>query len=388
MDTDFVRKIYPASNHVDYNRKKSNHVLEEIDSSSSSNNSFLCENTSNNPKKNRMILSLKKTEGSLQQLFTFINDNLLLSKIGTKHNALVSASQNKKKRDNEEDTSTVKKKCSVNRDSKHNCNSMGEIKTYYLKKTQTSEKENNIKTMLSTRMITDAQINKCDALKNNFETESIQISDELPLVPCSNSMSLFSEKEKTPQSESHSCQMSRKVPSVSDFKNSENSSEIKLNVWLNDSTITTDAYNKEIDVLFDKVENTICELGPSVHIPAENVVSNTSLNDINWNDDSFVTSAIINMSVDNAATKSFGSVIKKALLENAKKYVKPEVAINKTIIETESSFKSLGAFYGLPDKVQDLLRIYRGIEKLYGMSELLLLFYFSVNININTAPIA
>lgn len=289
----------------------------------------------------------------------------LLFKTGTKPNALISTSQNKKKRDSEEDAATGKKKCNMNRDLKRNCNNMGETKTYYLKKTQTSEKENIAYT--TSNSYTDVQINKYDALNDNFETENIQICDEPPPVLFSNSLSIFSEKEKTPQTDS-SCQMSRKVPSDPDFNKLENNSEAKIDLWLNDSTIS-EAYNKEIDVLFDKVENTICELGPNVHIPTENVVPNTSLNNINWNDDSFVTSAIINMSMDNERTKSFGSVIKKALLENAKKYVKPEVAINKTIIETESFFKSLGTFYGLPDKVQELLRIYRGIEKLYGMSD-------------------
>lgn len=65
MDTEFVRKICPASNHVDPSRKKSNNVLEEIVSSLSSNGVNVCENTSNNFKKNRITLSLKKTEGSL-----------------------------------------------------------------------------------------------------------------------------------------------------------------------------------------------------------------------------------------------------------------------------------------------------------------------------------
>lgn len=136
-------------------------------------------------------------------------------------------------------------------------------------------------------------------------------------------------------------------------------------IW-HDHSLSTSQYHKEIDQLFKKVENTICELAPDINKPNKSLLVNESLSNVDWNDDSFVANAIIDMSVREDPDKSFGTVIKKALLENVKKSVGSSATVNKTFVEINPVFKELGSFYGLPDKVKILLQQYKGIEKLYG----------------------
>lgn len=138
------------------------------------------------------------------------------------------------------------------------------------------------------------------------------------------------------------------------------------NMWL-DLSVNASLYHREIDLMFEKVENTICELGPNDKRINTSPPVNISLANVDWNDDSFVANAIIDMSVREDADKSFGSVIKKALLDNVKKSTVPNLTANKTFVEIEPVFKELGSFYGLPEKVKVLLHHYKGIEKLYGL---------------------
>lgn len=136
---------------------------------------------------------------------------------------------------------------------------------------------------------------------------------------------------------------------------------------LNDCSLTTDAYQKEIDLIFSHVEHTICELGPNNE--------QEQLDSLDWQT---LTNTIINMSTTEDANTTLGSVIRKALLENASKQISQRTQINKTFVEIEPVFKPLGGFFGLPEKVRELLKQYRGIEKLYG----LFLFNYIPNISL------
>lgn len=118
-------------------------------------------------------------------------------------------------------------------------------------------------------------------------------------------------------------------------------------------------------MIFSRVEHTICDLGPTEHHDI------SVLDTAEWQT---LTNTIINMSTTDDANKSLSSVIKRALLENAAKLISPRTQINKTFVEFEPIFHSLGDFYGLPDKVKDLLKQYRGIDKLYGWFD----FYCSI----------
>lgn len=128
-------------------------------------------------------------------------------------------------------------------------------------------------------------------------------------------------------------------------------------MWSNHN-LSTLTYQKEIDLIFSRVEHTICELGPT------ETGEVSMLDSADWET---LTNTIINMSTTEDANKSLTAVIKKALIENAAKLISPKAQINKTFVELEPIFVSLGSFFGLPERVRELLKQYRGIEKLYGI---------------------
>lgn len=128
-------------------------------------------------------------------------------------------------------------------------------------------------------------------------------------------------------------------------------------LW-NDHNLTTAAYQKEIDLIFARVEHTICELGPNEDNADVSLCDNAE-----WQ---ALTDSIINMSTAEDANRSLSSAMRKALLENVAKLISPGTQINKTFVEIAPVFNPLGSFFGLPEKVKDLLQQYRGIDKLYG----------------------
>lgn len=156
-------------------------------------------------------------------------------------------------------------------------------------------------------------------------------------------------------------------------------------------------YRNEVHKLFEKVELSIYEFGTSKQdnsfggdifeqIPTTR--NNSFLkslvevinNENNKESDALVTeaeltSALLNMSTTQETT--FGDLIKKALLENARKSATdPANLLNTTVEDSNSEFKNLGNFYGLPNKVLELIKVFKGIDKLYGKFTTFFLFLF------------
>lgn len=227
------------------------------------------------------------------------------------------------------------------------------------------------------------KINKPTSI-NNFENNKILDSQCNFLFPSQTIKNLDHIQEIEHKKISHISQKND-INSVESIQNTNNnymhSSLDKLkqlnfqnnetlgSMWL-DQSLTSSQYHKEIDLLFEKVETTICQFGPEAEQPINDYsVADSAFTSANWNDESFVANAIINMTVQEDGNKSFGTVIKRALLENVKKAAAPSVIANKTFVEIEPTFKQIGPFYGLPVKVKDLLQHYRGIEKLYDWQD-------------------
>ncbi|KAF7283875.1 hypothetical protein GWI33_022906 [Rhynchophorus ferrugineus] len=155
-------------------------------------------------------------------------------------------------------------------------------------------------------------------------------------------------------------------------------------------TNITNRYKQEVVNIFEQIEQSISTFGTEYHeqtIPdrildvffADDILQspeksdlnpqayeekihekvNESLANIDWKDESFF----------NIANCSFGSVIKQALLNNATKNVQPQkvldCSLNISYSELDCKFKKLGNFYDLPDKIRELIKEYKGIDKLY-----------------------
>lgn len=160
--------------------------------------------------------------------------------------------------------------------------------------------------------------------------------------------------------------------------------ETRWDETLNNSELfKTTEYKKEMEMLFDRLETTICEFGRNPEEESKETNSHGPQNNkllksiieiikspstaltipngrIDWNDDTFLTNTVLNLTQN----EKFSEIIKKALLENASKT--PNMSIIAKEVKPVENFKTLGNFYGLPNKVKDLIKLYKGIDKLYG----------------------
>ncbi|XP_017776106.1 PREDICTED: helicase POLQ-like [Nicrophorus vespilloides] len=141
-------------------------------------------------------------------------------------------------------------------------------------------------------------------------------------------------------------------------------------------------YREEMDTLFDDLESSICYGGKKT--PTKKAITDLLEQTFRspqiikkaiqqaekslmtapeeWKDDSLLADALINMSVEG---QSIGDLMKKALMNNVDKCVSPPKIFNETVCEEKVNFRSYGQFYGLPDKVKELVKTYKGIDKLY-----------------------
>nr|CAI5857119.1 unnamed protein product [Callosobruchus analis] len=132
----------------------------------------------------------------------------------------------------------------------------------------------------------------------------------------------------------------------------------------------TTTYRNEVDNLFEQIEHSIFAMGDEnteseSGVPLEllEVIFNSELNE---NDN--LENSILNCSNLNS---SFGSIIKKALISNASKAGTSNRTVSNSMNATlvERSFRCLGPFYGLPNKVKELIRLYKGIDEMYDWQD-------------------
>ena len=134
-----------------------------------------------------------------------------------------------------------------------------------------------------------------------------------------------------------------------------------------------------INLFFDNLKTSIFELQPTCYV--DNPTSTLTVSEadetfhhITRNGSSLLAEAVSSMSPKDE--RHVSNLIKQVLLRNAGEFASPESVANETILSyVEPRYRELGPFYGLPDKVKDLLKVYRGITDLYG--QFLYLFIYS-----------
>ncbi|XP_074030719.1 mutagen-sensitive 301 isoform X2 [Leptinotarsa decemlineata] len=150
-------------------------------------------------------------------------------------------------------------------------------------------------------------------------------------------------------------------------------------VLFENEEITTQ-YRQEVDNLFEQIEHSIYAMGienaeQSVPDKILDIIFSDDLKEhqdsnhentetaMQWPEESGLTGSNFNL--------SFSSVIRKALINNASK-THPRKAFDSTLNLTfseKAEFHNLGPFYGMPAKVKDLIKQYKGIDNLYDWQE-------------------
>ncbi|KAK4883652.1 hypothetical protein RN001_006971 [Aquatica leii] len=111
-------------------------------------------------------------------------------------------------------------------------------------------------------------------------------------------------------------------------------------------------YRQEISQLFENLEHSICHFG-SKDNQNDHVVNDSLVND----------DLLSKFTLD--SNTSIGDVIRNALKDNVNKSLLAKNYVNSTLLPSEAVFIQLGPFYGLPDKVWELIKTLKGIDALY-----------------------
>lgn len=162
------------------------------------------------------------------------------------------------------------------------------------------------------------------------------------------------------------------------FKSQHHNKNINnMSLLFSDHSVTQ-TFKKHVDQLFENIEQSICYMGPDNQNDSfadeifdvftfkdEEAKENVNLND---------TQIQQGLNKTRDMNCSLGSLLKKALVKNAgnsvqlsqKSVINYDVTLNRSLTtESESKFRSLGDFFGLPDTVKQLIKHYKGIENLY-----------------------
>ncbi|CAG9764616.1 unnamed protein product [Ceutorhynchus assimilis] len=223
---------------------------------------------------------------------------------------------------------------------------------------------------------------------NQIDLAMIQDEDKESKSSFENEKENFNSKHEVPKDEFF------KMPILKSFREraatikAKKDKTIDRSLLFNDETVTS-IYKKEVDQLFEQIEHSICAMGT---VDYENTISDKVLDvffaedhkssEIDFNENK-LQEELQRSLTDRSATSddsllsnlSLGAALKEALRNNASKNIEAakgninnaDLTLNMSVPDSE--FRKFGQFYDLPDKAKDLIKQYKGIEKLYDWQE-------------------
>jgi hypothetical protein len=164
------------------------------------------------------------------------------------------------------------------------------------------------------------------------------------------------------------------------LKVSTDKKSIEKNLGKNLGDVLNDKNREEIEWFFNQVEHSVSMMGTDFQNDNENV---TKMLESLFNtqaggaviDKTVINGSVIRNKIDDQLSlssfnESFASALKQVLLSNAaKEVVIPKTVNNTTIQENNSKFTEMGPFYGLPLRIKELIKLYKGIEELYDWQD-------------------
>ncbi|CAG9822832.1 unnamed protein product [Phaedon cochleariae] len=207
--------------------------------------------------------------------------------------------------------------------------------------------------------------------------EEVQPDEIIDAVKTDNLSRLSDETTKLPLLLS----FNQKIKSRESIKLTSLDEEIGNRSILFENDKITTQYRQEVDNLFEQIEHSIYAMGtvdaeqrvPDEILdiifsdelkPPEDEKSKNDTQPVEWTEDTILNNMSFNL--------SFGSIIRKALINNATKSHPKKIVdntLNLTVSDKKVEFHSLGSFFGLPLKVKDLIKQYKGIDELYDWQD-------------------
>lgn len=193
----------------------------------------------------------------------------------------------------------------------------------------------------------ESVMESCDEIEMNESSESSGICDthifKEPQIPCI----LTSTK--------NSASTSKEVKNFIDKIKQHDDWDDSLNLEIS-QLFRSSQYKKEISRVFNNLEYSIRDINDGQDETLRNVNNTTLLSRSQTSDMVLDSTDWENDTIANNLTKILSENIPKPM----------EILNNIEEQRANTDFVSMGPFYGLPDKVRDLIKQYKDITKLYG----------------------
>lgn len=137
----------------------------------------------------------------------------------------------------------------------------------------------------------------------------------------------------------------------------------------NSGDVLNESKRDELESFFDQIEQSVSLMGTDPEFEDKDIkkILEALFGTQTGQDSAEPTNDfVLSETTISGINSSFASALKQVLLSNISKEPVPAKTRNVSTLETSTTFTEVGPFYGLPLKVKELIKAYKGIDELYG----------------------